>query len=249
MIRAGREHTRSPGLTLPAQTGSSHSTRHRIKSSSGIPPERKPPHPPCRVSLQILMGIAEGQEKRYFSRAPVGPRLHWAMISSKAWRCSRSRRRSSSAMCRFHGGNPAARSPDAISAAAGTERGTGRRRERGEAAEAAGAPSEPGPGPRPRLHTRHGAALRQGPSRLCGAPRPRQRLPRHCLTPIARLRRRRPQHRCPQAGKQREMALQTRRRGQPLAGEQELSEARRSRAAPFCALQAGTILRVSAPPS
>lgn len=38
------------------------------------------------------------------------------MISSKAWRCSRSRRRSSAAMCRFQGGKPAARSPDAISA-------------------------------------------------------------------------------------------------------------------------------------
>lgn len=50
------------------------------------------------------------------------------MISSKACRCSRSRRRSSAAMCRFQGGKPAARSPDAISAA---------RRERAAAARAA----------------------------------------------------------------------------------------------------------------
>lgn len=53
--------------------------------------------------------------RRAEAPGPPGP-LHCAMISSKAWRCSRSRRRSSAAMCRFQGGKPAARSPDAISA-------------------------------------------------------------------------------------------------------------------------------------
>lgn len=137
--------------------------------------------------------------------------LHCPMISSKACRCSRSRRRSSAAMCRFHGGKPAARSPDAISAArregaagasahparegrprgegGGQGGGGGRCPARGGASAAArNALSESGLGTQPPPHARHGAAaaLCQGPSPLSGAPQWRQRLPRRCLTPPSR---------------------------------------------------------------
>lgn len=177
--------------------------------------------------------MGEGEEKHYLGRAPAGPRLHWAMISSKAWRCSRSRRRSSSAMCRFQGGNPAARSPDAISAAGRGGRGrdgqSGRRGRQGGgwSAGRARALSEPGSGSRPRPHTRHGAELRQGPSHLCSAQRPRQRLPCSCLTPSARFRRHRPQHRCPQAGKRHARSLYKRGGGVTLRRENKHFRKRR----------------------
>lgn len=143
--------------------------------------------------------------------APPPPNLHCSMISSKACRCSRSRRRSSAAMCRFHGGKPAARSPDAISAArregaaGASARPARQRRPRGgggggqEHREAAGdrcpvrdgessALSEPGLDLQPPPHARHGAAaaLCQGPSPLSGARLWRQRLPRHRLAPPSR---------------------------------------------------------------
>lgn len=110
------------------------------------------------------------------------------MISSKACRCSRSRRRSSAAMCRFQGGKPAARSPAAISAAR-RERAAGARAARAAALE--GWPRGRGGGPERRevrVRPAAGRARRQGaPSQsrgsAGGASRSRRPTPAIALQP------------------------------------------------------------------
>lgn len=103
--------------------------------------------------------------------------LHCPMISSKACRCSRSRRRSSAAMCRFHGGKPAARSPDAISAArregaAGASARPAPRRAAEGRRRRAGRRRRPVPGPRRGKCGGEERPLRIGARHAATAPRP-----------------------------------------------------------------------------
>lgn len=257
LIRTGREHSGSPGPSSLLRQG------HPIAHGTGQNPaleylQRGRLHTfPTEQSLPAdTDGHWWGKREALLGRAPAGPRLHWAMISSKAWRCSRSRRRSSSAMCRFQGGKPEVRSPDAMSAAGrgGGGRGgrhggqgggesAGRRRKTPQSrARARGRAPAPAPAMAPRYV--------RGP-RLCEA-----RCDRDRGCPAAAWRRPPASDAADAAApvspgrkEPHEVALQTRRRGRLQAEEQASSEVREFRAAPFCVLHADAILRVALSPS